>query len=100
VWLKLCVEIRFGLLFIVFFALLYWLLMGAHGKETQWNVEDLMTRSVVWVSGQILALLGIAFRLTVQSSAAAVCTVGWAGAFPSAHVGQALSGTDGNCWPE
>jgi exosortase H (IPTLxxWG-CTERM-specific) len=60
---KLRVEVRFGLLFVASFALLYWLLMGTHGGATQWNVEDLMTRSVVWVSGQILALLGVAAQV-------------------------------------
>lgn len=62
-WQKLRVEVRFGLLFLVSFAVLFWLLMGTHGEETQWNLEDLMTRGVVWVSGQILALLGVAVQV-------------------------------------
>ncbi|MGE0827511.1 MAG: archaeosortase/exosortase family protein [Candidatus Binatia bacterium] len=52
-------EVRFCFLFVVFFALLYWLLIGTHGSETTWTIEDIVTRSVVWVSGQVLALLGV-----------------------------------------
>ena len=62
-WRKLRVEVRFALLFIVSFALLYWLLMGTHGTRTPWTMEDLMTRGVVWMSGQILALLGVAVQV-------------------------------------
>lgn len=53
-------EIRFCLLFAAFFAFLYWLLIGSHGSASQWTVEDQMTRAVVWVSGQIVALMGVA----------------------------------------
>jgi exosortase H (IPTLxxWG-CTERM-specific) len=62
-WQKFRREGRFALLFVASFALLYWSLMGTHGEETQWNIEDLMTRSVVWVSGQILTLLGVAVQI-------------------------------------
>lgn len=62
-WQTLRVEVRFGLLFVTSFAFLYWLLMSSHGERSQWNIEDFMTRSVVWVSGQILTLLGIAVQI-------------------------------------
>lgn len=62
-WWKLRVEVRFGLLFMVLFAFLYWLLMGTHGADAPWTVEDLMTRSVVWVSGQVLTFLGVAVQV-------------------------------------
>lgn len=62
-WRKLHVEVRFGLLFVVLFAFLYWLLMGTHGAGAPWTVEDLMTRSVIWVSGQVLTLLGVVVQV-------------------------------------
>jgi exosortase H (IPTLxxWG-CTERM-specific) len=59
VWHRQRIEVRFCLLFAVFFALLYWLLIGAHGAESSWTIENIMTRHVVWVSGQVLALFGV-----------------------------------------
>ncbi len=60
VWYRQRMEIRFCFLFAIFFAFLYWLLIADHGADASWTIEDRVTRSVVWVSGQVLALFGIA----------------------------------------
>lgn len=61
-WHRQRLEVRFCLLFAALFALLYWLLIRTHGTGVPWTIEDYMTRGVVWLSGQVIALLGVAVQ--------------------------------------
>jgi hypothetical protein len=62
-WYRQRVEVRFCLLFAMFFALLYWFLMRAHGAEAAWTIENIVTQSEIRVCGQILAFFGIATQI-------------------------------------